>query len=325
MSTARRAVVFVAVLAVFGGASYGIARWMYAPDEPFVNERGETVVADEDPRPSDLAPGERLEKVLPHDRAEYRSLPGRVHGGGFVPVRAPVGFRYPCVRIVKEQGDEVKKGDILVEYYEKRLDEDIQAAKDRGAEEEVKRLEAFRPHMKLRSPVDGVVLDLYAELGLLPFDEGMPVATIADPASFVFRVDVPDQSVAKFAPLGARLEVEIEAGVGRVGGVVAAFEDATDTRQRLVIQLEPAKGIERDMVGTLEVPVATSVVGLIPKSAVTRKGAVDVVRVWEPDTRSLGERTVVIAGEHEGKWIVTAGVLAGEHVVVRTAGADRSR
>ncbi|MCG3133247.1 MAG: hypothetical protein HMLKMBBP_00372 [Planctomycetes bacterium] len=316
MKASSRAALFVAMLLVFGGGSYLVARWMNTPDEGDPSRGGGAAPDEEDPRPSDLRPGERLEKVLPFERAERRSFPGRVHGGGFVPVRAPVGFRYPCVKILKEQGDEVKKGDILVEYYEKRLDDDIQAAKDRGADEEVKRLEAFRPSMKLRSPVDGVVLDLYAELGLLPFDEGMPVVTIADPSSFVFRADVPTGSVAKFAPLGAKVEVDIEAGVGRTGGVVAAFEEATEGQQRLVIQLDPTPGLERDLAGTLEVPVATSVVGLVPKGAVQRKGNVDVVRVWETDTKSIGERTVVLGGEHEGQWIVTAGVLAGEHVVV---------
>jgi hypothetical protein len=70
------------------------------------------------------------------------------------------------------------------------------------------------------------------------------------------------------------------------------------------------------MTGWVQVPVSKEVVGLVPKAAVRKRDDVSIVRVWDPETRLVGDRTVKTEGTQGEDVIVTAGVLAGESVVV---------
>lgn len=329
MKTGSKILVFGVFLAALGAGSYFLARLAAVPE----GEEGEVAgVAEEaEPDTADLEPGEILVKVREHEIGVYAEFAGRVFAEGRHVVRAPEGMIVPIVKIHKEQGDVVKKGDVLIEFYEPAIHKAIADAEAAGDEAQVKRFKGYLDHVKLRSQIDGQVLQIDTQEGWTPLNStiGMGLMVLADESSYAFKVDIPARSVRDSAFLGAKLQVHLEVEPGmapvKVEGTVAHFERADDEEtQRVVLQLPPSQGVERDLRGVVRIPVGKSVVGRMPKRAVLRRTPVPIARVWDPVSRSFAERTLVlgesIAGGPEsgpeGDVIVTAGVLAGESVVV---------
>lgn len=329
MKTGSKVVVFCVFLAALGAGSYVLARMAAVPEDP--DENGPGIVAQEaEPEADDLKPGEELVKVREHEVGVYAEFSGRVFAEGRYVVRAPEGMIVPIVKICKEQGDVVKKGDVLIEFYEDAIHKAIEDATKEGNEEQVKRFKGYLDHVKLRSEVDGQVLQIDTQEGWTPLNSkiGMGLMVLADESSYTFKVDIPGKSVRDSAFLGAKLDIHLEVEPGtppvKVEGTVASFENSGDESvQRVVLQIPPAQGVERDLRGVVRVLVGKNIVGRMPKRAVLRKTPVPIARVWDPASRQFAERTLVLEGAvddgPDGDVIVRAGVLAGESVVVPPA------
>jgi hypothetical protein len=171
--------------------------------------------------------------------------------------------------------------------------------------------------------VDGVVKEIYTEVGRVPVDEGIPLVWLADRSAYKLRVQVPEGITSTVAHMGAKLTAELEGGLGEVTGTVASFEPATEGSTFLVIGLDPKEGLEVDMRASLRVPTTKREVGLVPKAAVEQRGTVKVVRAFEPSDRTICERTIVTDGEQGTDWIVVAGVFPGDSIVVPDARRER--
>lgn len=310
-------IALAALLGGLGAAAYLAARWVVAP-----GAGPDDVPADEespDPAqyepPPDLLRGERFEKVRPHVRDQYESFPGRASAEGRVQVRGPLGMRAVVVRIAKESGDLVSKGELLIELNAEEYRKAAEEAERKGETELAKTYRAYVDGARITAPCDGQVLEIQTDIGEIPFDVGIALVVLADPNAFAFRVDVPKDLVATVAHLGARLRVDFEGGIS-AEGTVSAYEDAQEGFARLVIGLDATQGLEQDLQGNLRVPTSKQEVGLVPKKAVKRRGEVRVVRVFEPDSRSVAERTIVTDGEVGDDLVVVQGVFPGEAVVV---------
>jgi hypothetical protein len=164
--------------------------------------------------------------------------------------------------------------------------------------------------------VDGQVFQIYTELGRVPVDEGIPLVWLVDRSSYKLRVQVPDAITSTVAHMGAKLTADLEGDLGTVTGVVAAFEPAPEGWTILIIGLDPKEGVETDMKASLRVPTSKRELALVPKSAVQTRNGVKIVRVFESSDRTIGERTIQTEGEKGDDWIVLAGVLPGESIVV---------
>jgi len=219
------------------------------------------------------------------------------------------------VAIHKWEGDAVKKGDVLLELNDAEAKKLLAEAEKAGDEEAAKRWRAMVEGAKILSPADGFVLEVHHDVGEVPVDLGKPLVTIVDPTAFSFRVVVPQQVVATSGHLGAKLRVDLENGTV-AEGTVTSYDDAPEGSSMLVLGLEAATGLEKDLSGTVSVPTTREEVALVPRKAVSKRGEVQVVRVFETDTKSVGERTIVTDGAIGEDLIVTAGVYAGEAVVV---------
>ena len=305
---ARTWPLFVALIGLVG---LGFAAWRWlSPDQDLIEE-----VDDEEPI---VQPGEdeHFEKVRTHEIDEYTSYRGEVRGEGSVPVRAPQGMRVPVVDVHKEIGDFVSKGDPLVTFHREQIEKAIEKAKEQGDTESESRFRGYLESVVLRAPVDGVVMETYATVGQVPFDEGVPMMVLADRSSFTFVAQVPAEVTRISLHIGAQTTVDLAEERGSVRGTVASIDTGEGEDVNVVLSLEAHEGVEPGLPGTIRVVTGKKEVGVVPKTAVTWRGEVPVVRVWESDSRAIAERTLRIEGEVGDQYIVLYGVLPGEAIVV---------
>lgn len=320
---AARVTLLVAAVAGLAFVAFWSVRDAFAPpvDDDFDAASLEPTV--------DLARGERYERVRSLTRDEYETFGGKIVLSGSLPVRAPQGMRAPVIEIVHEEGTFVKKGDVLVRFSKEWILREIEKAKKDGRDDLVKIGESWLEHVEIRAEQDGVVTDIYTELGRVPVDVGIPLMYIADRTAFSLRVQVPSTLTKTVAHLGARLTVDLTANLGKTTGTVSGYEDAAEGWIVLLVALDPKEGYERDLDATVRVPASKAEVALVPKSAVTKRTdattnqSVNVVRVYEPSDKSIVERTILTDGDQGSDWIVTAGVGPGESIVVPDGTTNR--
>jgi multidrug efflux pump subunit AcrA (membrane-fusion protein) len=304
--------------AVAAGVFFGV-RAVMAP----VPEPGDEAYEEPEPPAADLPPGTRFEKVRSVARDSYETFPGRISATNLVPVRVPAGMRVSVVEILKDSGDAVKQGEVLLRFHKPQIEKAIEEAEKAGRAEDAQRFRGYLAFVDLKSPIDGYVHEVKTELGRVPVDEGdTALVTLVDPKSYALEVQVPSAITSTVAHLSARLTAVLEGTNGTVTGTVAAYKPAPDGWTTLVIGLDPREGLEPDMAALLRVPTSKTEAALVPKSAVDqRPSGVKVVRVWEASDRMVAERTILTDGEVGDDYVVTAGVLPDESVVV----PDRSR
>ena len=116
--------------------------------------------------------------------------------------------------------------------------------------------------------------------------------------------------------LGTKYEIELEDDLGTVSGTVVAFDPPAGTDVPVVIGLEPHEGIQDRLAGAVKVASGRQEAGLIPKTAVSKRGDVAIVRAWNTDSKSIGERTVKLGREIGPDVVILAGVFKGDSVVV---------
>ena len=245
------------------------------------------------------------------------------------PVRAPQGMRVPVEKIHREQGDWVEKGDPLISFHREAIVKAIDEACFEGRTADLERFESYLASDPLRAPTSGRVGTIWAELGSVPYDEGIPMVTLIADDGFALDVAVPKDVVVRHVPLGLEVEARIESIAELVHGVVSGH-DATGPDQpaefvegdstRVTVALDSVDGVEVDMIGTVRLPHGTKEVPLLPKAAVEWRGDVPVVRAFEDG--EILERTVRIARDERG-WRVEGefyaieyGVFVGQGVVV---------
>lgn len=298
-----------AALGVAGLVVAGL-RWIRPPEEPSS--------ADEAPEVPVVDPGENehFEEVRPHLVDEFTTYKGEVAAGSPIEVRVPKGMLVPIVKIHHEQGDFVKKGDVLVTFHRPQIDDAIEKAKAKGDTDAEARFRSYLEYVELRAPCDGVVDKHYQTLGEIPIDVGPPVMTLQNKDSYRFVVRVPADVQQMSMALGTKFDVELEGDLGTVAGTVTEFQPPLGAEVPVVLSLAPHQGIEDRLSGTVRVASGRIEAGLVPKSAVTMRGTVPVVRIWDSDSKSITERTVKLGREIGPDVVVLAGAFAKDSVVV---------
>jgi len=300
----------VAVAAVgIAGFIFAAFRWTHVDPASLPDEENVEPV-------TDLPANEHFEKVRVHPMDEKTKYVGAVRAGGRIPVRAPQGMRVAIVRVHHELGDFVKKGDVLFTFAREQIDKAIADAKSKGDTVSETRFRGYLDSVEIKAPCDGVVLSIYRTLGDVPMDDGIPLVELADKSSYRFVVQVPPAVQRLSMPLGSKFQVELQDNLGAVLGVVAEFEDARGGDVPVVLGLEPHEGIEDRLAGTVEVVSGRKEVGMVPKSAVTKRGDVSYVRVWDPDAKSVMEKSVQLGDAIGPDVVILAGVFVDESVVV---------
>lgn len=320
---AARVTLLVAAVAGLAFVAFWSVRDAFSPPVPddFDGSDAEPVV--------DLARGERFERVRPVTRDVFETFGGKIAVMKRHPVRAPQGMRAPVIEIVKDDGDFVKVGDVLVRFSKEWILTEIEKARKAGRDDLVKTGESWLEHVEIKAEQEGVVTDVYTEVGRVPVDVGIPLLYIADRTAFSLRVQVPSTLTKTVAHLGARLTVDLSANLGQTTGTVSGYEEAPEGWIGLLVALDPKAGYEVDLDASVRVPASKAEFALVPKAAVSARAdaatgqSVKVVRVYEASDRSIAERTILTDGEQGADWIVTAGVFPGESIVVPDGATNR--
>jgi hypothetical protein len=298
--------------AAIGLAGFVYAAWQWTRPAPQQSvEELEPVAPD-----VDAGENEHFEQVRPHLVDEFSTYKGEVQAGSPIEVRVPRGMLVPVVKIHHEPGDFVKKDDVLVTFHRPQIDDAIAKAKARGDTDAEARFRSYLEFVELKAPCDGVVDKIWRTLGEIPIDDGPAVVTLQDKESFRFVVRVPADVQQMSMSLGKKFDVELEGDLGTVTGTVVEFLPPMGTDVPVVLALAPHAGIEDRLSGTVRVASGRVEAGLVPKSAVTMRGKVPVVRIWDPESKSISERTVKLGAEIPPDVVILAGAFAKDSVVV---------
>jgi hypothetical protein len=298
-------------------AAVGAAGLVYAGIQWMRPDRQEVAIDDEPEAPIvDPGENEHYELVRPHLVDEFSTYRGAVMAGSPIEVRAPQGMLVPIVKIHHEAGEFVKKGDVLVTFHRPQIDDAIEKAKAKGDTVDETRFRGYLDFVELKAPCDGVVDKIWRTLGETPIDNGPPVITLQNEEAFRFVVRVPADVQQMSMALGLKFDVELEADIGAVAGTVAEFLPPQVNDVPVVLALAPHQGIEDRLGGTVRVASGRVEAGLVPKSAVTLRGKVPIVRIWDPESKSITERTVKLGAEIPPDVVILAGAFAKDSIVV---------
>ena len=304
------------LLALAGVGMLAYSGWRWTTQEPAEEETDVAVAPTVEPPPA-----HHFHEVRAHEVPVHQEFKGRVDAEGTVEIRAPQGMRVPVMRIHKEAGEFVEKGDVVITLNKEQVDDAIEEARADGRTADLARFESYLEHVELEAPVDGQVLEIFTELGQVPFDVGIPLMTLADRSSWSFKVMLPEEVMQSSAQMGATFEIELEDDLGTVTGTVNSLGLSTDGRieslsgyVQVVMGLEEHEGVEKDLVGIVRIPVSVQTAALVPKKAVEWRGETPVVRVAEGD--EFLEKSLRIDGEVGEDYVVLYGVGVGEFVVV---------
>jgi len=309
-------------LGVVGIALLGLSAWRVMTAPPDADPEGTYEEPDEDDEPvTDLLVGEHFEHVRALDIDVYAEFKGRVRGEGTVDIRAPQGMRVAVLKIHHEAGEFVDKGEPLITLNGDEVRANIEKAREEGREDDVKRFTSYLDSEVLRAPVDGQVLEIYTDIGQVPFDQGIPLMTLADRSSWSFVVMLPEDVMRASAPIGAQLSIVLDADVGTVVGTVNSHGDTTTGKieaiggyVNVILGLPEHEGVEQDLTGVVRVPTSKQAAALVPKRAVEWRGDVPIVRIWEDG--AIQERTLRVDREEGDDYVVLYGVGVDDRIVV---------
>jgi RND family efflux transporter MFP subunit len=176
----------------------------------------------------------------------------------------------------------------------------------------------------LKADYAGVVTATSAEIGQI-VSPGQPIVTIAEPTRRDAVIDAPTR-VADALWIGSPFKVTLQlnpavAADGTVREMAPQADDATRTR-RIKIALDNPPDSFRLGATIFARPVAGAGAAIrVPASALLAEGDRTRIFVVDPQSLKVALREVEVAPDIDDRWIVRAGLKAGERVV--TAGVHR--
>lgn len=206
-----------------------------------------------------------------------------------------------------------------------RGEADAAAAQARAAEAALDLARTDLRQGTVRAPFAGVVEVRHADLGE-SVQPGTPVATLVSDLALEIEADVPSRRVPALAP-GSEIDATLADGGAlraRVRAVGAVENPRTRTRRVRFVPAIPA-GRPRPAVGeSVEVHVPIAAAGRVPtvsKDAILQRQGISLVYAVVDGAAEI--RPVELGDAVGDRFIVLAGVAAGETVVVR--GNERLR
>lgn len=173
----------------------------------------------------------------------------------------------------------------------------------------------------LRSPIDGVVVDRPASVGMeVRADSGTPIVTVADLSRLWVLADVFERDLASVVK-GGHAEVRVAAWPGRTWeGKVSYVGDVVDPQTRTVkvrIEVEnPDRKLKPEMFARVTLRGGAAEPSLaVPSQAVVSDGAASAVVVALGEGR-FQRRIIEVGPERGGIVRVLSGLAPGERVVV---------
>jgi RND family efflux transporter MFP subunit len=258
-----------------------------------------------------------------------------------------------------DDGDLVKKGELLAALEPDRVASDLAAAQAEAerAGRELRRLEALRIEgwvtegqldaaraasrsanaavkaasfstrtSRITAPADGVVLERLAEPGQI-VDAGTPVLAFGrGDGGFILQVPLTDRE-ANRRSLGEAAEARIQA-LGEPAFPVrltrlAGRADPQTGTFAAEFTLPPRPGLRSGQVGSVSMAAQDGASALVaPLEALTAARAGEAVLwIYEEESSAVTPRTVTLGEMGDGGVVVTGGIAAGERIVLSSSDA----
>lgn len=186
-----------------------------------------------------------------------------------------------------------------------------------AAKAQLERVNVMLSYAKVTAPIDGVVTERRVEAGDLA-GPGQPLLVVYDPARMRLEVPVPVRLIPRVA-LGAKVEVTLDQVKDPVAGeiteIVSEIDPLSRTR-KVKVRLASAAGVLPGTFGRLWLEDEARPTLLAPRSAITRVGQLETVRVAK-DGRMF--QRLVRSGPARGDQVeILSGLNAGEQVLTGT-------
>ncbi len=192
------------------------------------------------------------------------------------------------------------------------------------AEANLEKVREQLSYARLKAEYDGVVTATGAEVGQT-VSPGQAVVTLAEPTRRDAVIDAPD-GFAEILSVGQRFAVTMQLDPSRqVSGEVreiAPQADSATRMRRIKIGLDqPPESFRLGATISARLDASAGAAIRVPGSALLQQGETTQVFVVDPKSLTVSLRKIEVAPDRDGRWIVRAGLAAGERVV--TAGVHR--
>jgi RND family efflux transporter MFP subunit len=174
-------------------------------------------------------------------------------------------------------------------------------------------------YTELDADFAGVITAWSAEVGQV-VSAGQAVVTLARPDVKEAVVDIPDTLIGEVAPDQA-FDVRLPAApdvatIGRVREIAPQADAATRTRRIRLALSDPPAAFRLGTTITLSLTRTIEPKIDLPATALLHRGEGDFVWIVAPDGRSVHSRKIEVAGRTPARITVTAGLRAGERIVI---------
>ena len=183
------------------------------------------------------------------------------------------------------------------------------------AENSAREAEVMLAETSVRAPFDGVIAEKLIQAGDTAVP-GKPLFVLHDPARLRLEVQVPE-SCARKASIGMEVRTRIDSLGREVLALIEEISPVADPQSRtfLIKATLPAElELRSGTFGRLLQPCGRKVALLIPASAVTRSGQLEIVRVVEGAEARI--RHVRTGKAHEARVEILSGLREGEKVLL---------
>lgn len=199
-----------------------------------------------------------------------------------------------------------------------RADYETAESRLRLAEATLAEAKAMLAYVEIRAPFDGVVTRKWADVGDLA-QPGKPLIGLEDLSSLQLEADVPESLGAHLRadqPMKARIDSLGRIVEGRIREIAPIADPDTRT-VRVKVQLPPAEGLRPGQFARLLTPIRDTQQLRVPRSALVRRGQLEIVFVAAQDRANL--RLVKTGHWDETRVEILSGLEPGESVVVEGA------
>jgi RND family efflux transporter MFP subunit len=187
-----------------------------------------------------------------------------------------------------------------------------------SAQAAVAEARALLEYARVTAPLDGVIARKEAELGDLAMP-GQRLLRLEDPLHLRLEVQVPNSLWDRVQP-AASLAVRVDGISGSMEGRVVEIAPAADPATRslhMKLDLPATAGLRPGQFGRVAVPLAEAESLVVPSTALTQRGQLDIVFV-AVDARA--QLRIVRTGRTLPEGVeILAGLSSGESVVVENA------
>jgi RND family efflux transporter MFP subunit len=250
---------------------------------------------------------------------EYTAIPGQMVKAGDLLATLDareVQARLDQAKAVLDQArrDFSRQEKLIATNATTRREFDSAQARVEVGEAAVSEAETMMSYARVTAPFDGVITRKLADVGDLAMP-GKPLLEIEAPTDLRFEADLPEALLGN-VKLGDKMKVMVASVSGPLEAVVseiAPVADAVSRTFQVKLDLPPAAGLRTGQFGRASVPVAEVMLLLVPRSAVIKRGQMEMLFVVRDGKAAL--RLVKTGKALDGNVEVLSGLEEGERVV----------